>query len=123
MFEAEPYNCSATAARIEGARKPFAAEIARPRSFRIRSTMKPGAYSLLAGEVGTMPGNGRLLLLAQQLPDDLLMTSNITCGSAPALMPMLYASATTARLTPAMRLLTTLTTSPMPLSPQWMTFF
>src|SRR6185436_16329777 len=39
MLEADPNSCSAAAARIAGALTPCAAEIARPRSLRIRSTM------------------------------------------------------------------------------------
>ena len=44
------------------------AAIASPRSLFIRAVAKPGAKSLLAGELGTGPGTGQLVWTAQQLP-------------------------------------------------------
>src|SRR5262249_47712523 len=59
--------------------------------------------------------------ITQVLPEDLAMTSVTTLGSTPKPSAMRNASLTATAATPAMRLLQSLATSPLPTGPTWIT--
>ena len=60
--------------------------------------------------------------ITQVLPDDLAMTSVTTLGSTPKPSAMRNASLTATAATPAIRLLQSLATSPLPTGPTCITF-
>src|SRR5260370_693760 len=67
------------------------------------------------------PGTGCMKPIRKVLPEDLEITSVTTLGSIPKPSAMRNASLTATPHTPAIRLLQSLTTSPLPTGPTWIT--
>jgi hypothetical protein len=69
----------------------------------------------------TRPGTGCARSITHVFPDDFEITSVTTFGSTPNPCAIRNASLTATAATPAMRLLHSLTTSPLPTAPTWIT--
>jgi hypothetical protein len=67
------------------------------------------------------PGTGCMKPIRNVLPEDLEITSVTTFGSMPKPSAMRKASLTATPHTPAIRLLQSFTTSPLPTAPTWIT--
>ena len=94
------------------------ASIASPRSLFISAVANPGLNPLLAGEVGTGPGTGQLVCMAQQLPVAPVITSNNELADRPSPSARTKASPTAICWTASNMLLHSLAACPAPESPQ-----
>ena len=97
---------------------PTAAVAVSNRVVFISAVAKPGLKSLLAGEVGTGPGTGQLVLTDQQLPVAPVITSNSFCLSSPSFSASTKASPMAICCTASTMLLHTLAACPAPVPPQ-----
>ena len=72
---------------------------------------------MLEAARATIPGTGCICSISHVWPEDLEMTSVTTLRSTPNPSAILKASLTATAATPAMRLLQSLATSPLPTGP------
>ena len=94
------------------------ASIARPMSLCINAVAKPGLKSLLAGDVGTGPGTGQFVWIAQQFPVAPVITSNSDCADSPSFSASTKASPAAICWTASTMLLHSLAAWPVPEPPQ-----